>query len=473
MTTIFGRRRAASLFVILALAAGSSGAEVEFFFNTSPSDQTPKLIADIMYSFPLASVGHGTMYISSACRDSSGNDSLIRSCTDKDEEMGVVVSFDVDLQKNTGLYFLAVKRDEFFYGNLDPEKLPETITLEIIDDMDAHFFEKFPFLGTGEYFRRHVEKLQRQTQIAYSQLENLLVELGRLGTNRSNMERLLETRGIEADEFDRGYIWKTAGYLEKNGLSPRGMSRRVVTWGVRFYQGLWSLVYPTTPQEERELIAYINSMAHEDANILSVNCVMPMDKVGEALMGRSPPAAALEGNAPKKSAGSGESPRFVYVPYFVMKRLVKGAFESAVEETNEFDEFIRRPGAYMKFYPQVNVAFDENVPRAPKTYFQNADLIKYYRQYQGRYSNYVTWMIDQLRAQGVRQDSPTLAELRGIQQDLFEEEKRINRLEHEHESSPERDPAMAARIEQMRKDLVDRYEPRVLEIMGATGLTIN
>ena len=49
--------------------------------------------------------------------------------------------------------------------------------------------------------------------------------------------------------------------------------------------------------------------------------------------------------------------------------------------------------------------------------------------------------------------------------------EKINRLKHEYESSPERGPATAARIEQMRNDLVDKHQSRVIEIMGATGLT--
>jgi hypothetical protein len=69
-------------------------------------------------------------------------------------------------------------------------------------------------------------------------------------------------------------------------------------------------------------------------------------------------------------------------------------------------------------------AFDDNVPRVTKPYFRNAGPVKYYRQYQSQYSNYVTWIIDQLQAQGVEKDSPTITELRGIQKDLFEEGKR-------------------------------------------------
>jgi hypothetical protein len=444
--------------LVMGLVPDSLRAEVEFFFNTSPSDP-PKLITRIVQNFPLSSVGHGTMYVSSACRDHGAWDNKIRPCTDADPHHGLVISFDVDLQKNTNYYFLAVSRDEFFYGNLDPSNLPQRITRPIIDRMDAHFYEQFPLLHSEAYFRRHVEKLSEETKQPYDALASVLVELSHAGITDENLDRALSEHGIVLDEYERpvrGKVESAAAYFEKNGISPQGMSRRVVTWAVRFYQGVWGLVYPTSAEEERELIEYVNSLSTEEANILSVNCVMPMDVVGEALTVKQDP----------KAGAATSSPRYVYVPYFVMKRLVKGAFEADVGDVNEFGEFIRRPGTYMKFYPQVEIAFDKDVPRAPKTVFQKGELVGFYESYQSQYANYLDWVIETLLADGVAESSGTVQALREVRRLAYAEETRINKLERDYEGSAKRDPAVAAQIERDRQALLEAFDDEMMRIMG-------
>lgn len=392
------------------------------------------------------------MYISSACRDAGAKDNVIRPCTDRDQDKGLVISFDVDLQKNTGYYFLAVTRDEFFYGNIDKNKLPPKITRAIIDDMDAHFFAKFPLLQSNDYFRNHVEKLHEKTGVDYERLASVLVDIGRQGVTKKNFAKALKDHSIDVESHLEHEIWKLAGYFEKNGISPDGMSRRVVTWAVRYYQGVWGLKYPTTADEELALIDYINSLSKEEANLLNVNCVMPMDIAGGALT--------------RRANGEEPAPRVVYVPYFVMQRIVKGAFESGIDDVNEFGEFIRRPGVHMEFYPQVNIAFDPDVPRAPKSVFQRGELVGFYRRYQGKYANYIDWLVEQLESLGVEPGSETIKELNALRKQIFAQEKEINKLRNEYEGSRVRDPELAQRIERMNIELLNRFDDEVGRIMG-------
>ncbi len=431
------------------LCAHNVEADVEFFFNTSPSDP-PKLITSIAHAFPLASVGHGTLYVSSACRDEGQPSNLIRPCTERDPQHGLVISFDVDLQKNTGHYFLAVTRDEFFYGNLDKDRLPPRITRAIIDDMDAHFFRTLPILSNEAYFKRHVEKLSSDTKLPYDKLADVLVAVSYRGVSKANLRAALKEQGMDPEAYAEHQIWNTAKYFEKNGISPQGMSRRVVTWAVRFYQGVWGFVYPTTQDEELALIEYINSLDQEDANILSVNCVMPLDIAGGALTG----------------SAENEPPRNIYVPYFVLKRIVKGAFEADVEDVNEFGEFIRRPGAHMEFYPQIDIPFDEDVPRAPKSVFQKGELVKYYQRYQSEYANYLDWLVEQLLKVGVEKKADTIAELRELRKEVYAEEVKINKLEAEYEGAGRRDAALKQRIDRLRTELLDRHDDALSRIMG-------
>jgi len=454
----FGKKISVFLCLLSILCAGNASAEVEFFFNSSPSDP-PKLINSIAKSFPLASVGHGTMYVSSACRDSGSEGNLIRPCTALDKDKGLVISFDVDLQKNTGYYFLAVTRDEFLYGGLDKKKLPPRITRAIIDRMDEHFYAKFPLLRGDAYFRRHVEDLAKTTGGSYDDLARVLVDVSRRGVTKKNFEAALKYSGIKIDARWENDIWKLAKYFEKNGISPEGMSRRVVAWAVLFYEAVWGLKYPTTEQEERELITYINSISKEDANILSVNCVMPMDIAGGALTGKASELAP-------SSSGAVEAPRYIFVPYFVMKRLVKGAFETDINDVNEFGEFIRRPGVHMRFYPQVDIAFDADVPRAPKSVFQRGELVGFYRRYQGKYANYIDWLVDQLQGLGVKSDTATVKALQALRKEVFEEEKSLNKLRREYEGAAVRDPELAQKLDRAEVALLAKFRDEVGRIMG-------
>ncbi len=52
-------------------------AQVEFFFITTPS-VLPDTINRLVQTLPLAGVGHGALYVSSACRDESGAKNLFR-----------------------------------------------------------------------------------------------------------------------------------------------------------------------------------------------------------------------------------------------------------------------------------------------------------------------------------------------------------------------------------------------------------
>jgi hypothetical protein len=444
-------RSATTFFLALGLCSGSLQAETEFFFNTSPSDP-PKLINNIARAFPLTSVGHGTLYISSACRDPGGEGNLIRPCTEKDESRGLVISFDVDLQKNTEYYFLAVSRDEFFYGNLDKNNLPPKITRSVVDDMDAYFYARFPLLKSPAYFERHVAELQKKTGVDEKTLRAILTGVSRRGVTRQSLKEVVKESGVDINPDMEQDIWETAKYFEKNGISTEGMSRRVVTWAVLLYGGVWGLTYPTTSDEELSLINYVNSLSKENANLLNVNCVMPLDIAGGVLTG---------GGSDQESA-----PRVAYVPYFVMKRIVKGAFEAKVGDVNEFGEFIRRPGVHMNFYPQVDIDFASNVPRAPKSVFQEGDLVGFYRRYQSKYANYIDWLVEQLKSQGVESDSDTVKELKALREEVFEAEKSINKLKAQYEGSRDRNPELAQEIERLNAKLLDKFDDEIARLVG-------
>ena len=451
-----GTFRTVAAACILAFTLGTASAargEVEFFFNTSPADPAPWM-SRIIYSFPLASVGHGTLYISSACFDAGSETNLILPCTEEDKEKGVVLSFDVDLQKETGYYFLAVTRNQFSTGMFDEENLPEKITREMIDEENEYFYKRFPFLRSEDFFRGRVGKLAKRVGADPDRLYEALVELDRRGVNDRSLAAVLKEKGADVDIGKRPVVFNEAGFMEKKGILPEGMSRRVVTWGVRFYQGVWGLVYPTTSEEELAIIEAVNAASREEANILNVNCVMPLDIIGGSLTTKGP---APEGE---------QKPRFAYVPFFVLERVVKGAFGTGMGDRNEYEEFIRRPGTYMNYYPVIRMDFGERVSRAPKMHFDKPGLIKHYEQYQGKYANYVDWVVDLLLAEGLKEDSDDIRTLRQLREDVFEEEKKINAMQLEYDAARTKDPALKKKIDDDRLAMLAAFQDELSSVIG-------
>jgi hypothetical protein len=87
------------------LLPGLASAEVEFFFNTSPADPAPWL-SRIIYSSPLASVGHKTLYISSACYDAGSQDNLPEKITREmidEEQLALLEAFQDELSSVIGV----------------------------------------------------------------------------------------------------------------------------------------------------------------------------------------------------------------------------------------------------------------------------------------------------------------------------------------------------------------------------------
>lgn len=80
--------------------------------------------------------GHMALYIESATGD---DEKIIRQCREG-EAGGLVLTVDRQLKHQ---FFIATPRREFFYGGLDPENLPKSVTREDIERDLAGFNEKY------------------------------------------------------------------------------------------------------------------------------------------------------------------------------------------------------------------------------------------------------------------------------------------------------------------------------------------
>lgn len=83
--------------------------------------------------------GHTALYIESACPD---DERVVRQCREG-ERGGLVLTVDKQLKD---IFFTAVPRNEFFYGRLDPDALPASVSIEDIKEAFEIFNDKYGFL---------------------------------------------------------------------------------------------------------------------------------------------------------------------------------------------------------------------------------------------------------------------------------------------------------------------------------------
>jgi hypothetical protein len=80
--------------------------------------------------------GHMALYVESACPD---DEKGVRQCREG-ERGGVVLTVDKELNDS---YFIAIPRDEFFYGPLDPRRPPDSVDREDIEKALVHFNDEY------------------------------------------------------------------------------------------------------------------------------------------------------------------------------------------------------------------------------------------------------------------------------------------------------------------------------------------
>ena len=63
----------------------------------------------------------------------------------RDRKRQLIISFDITLQKELNLFFMAVKRSEFFTRLIIKGFLPSKLTKEEIEEMDEELIQKYSF----------------------------------------------------------------------------------------------------------------------------------------------------------------------------------------------------------------------------------------------------------------------------------------------------------------------------------------
>ncbi|MBF0297435.1 MAG: hypothetical protein HQK51_01870 [Oligoflexia bacterium] len=339
---------------------------VEFFFGTHPTS-TSTLKNKILFSNPITGLTHTAVYLSNACYDRSNPEkpNLIKFCLKDDPEKGLVVSFDVYTQAELGLYFMAVSRDEFLYGNYSRYSFPETFADNDIFLMDNYFYQKFPFLVNSTPFNQRLNDLIDsgvEKQIA-EQLLTLLSSQKKI--NLSSLNDILKEMKIKLSLGKKIKAIKLAKDLREDRITVNGMSRRGVSYGLLLYKSMWSIHYPTTSYEEKMIIDYLNSeWNNPKANILTYNCASPLIKVSNDLL-----------NLDKKVSTS------LVLPYPILKNIVKRVFHAPDSMNNIFGEKVRREGAFMKYYPKLQINFDSTTYPFPSTFVHNPNMIRYYKYF--------------------------------------------------------------------------------------------
>ena len=117
------------------LLPASSHARIEIILMGQTRGLRPPPMGDENW-FKGTPFGHMALYVESACRD---DEEVIRQCREG-ERGGLVLTVDKELKD---AYFIAVPRDEFFYGHLDPRRPPASVGREDIEKDLGHFNEEY------------------------------------------------------------------------------------------------------------------------------------------------------------------------------------------------------------------------------------------------------------------------------------------------------------------------------------------
>ena len=130
--------------VVIASVRGADARIEIILMGQARGLRPPPLEGDIR--FKGTPFGHMALYIESATRDP---EAVVRQAREG-ESAGLVLTVDKQLASS---FFTAVPRDEFFYGPLDPARLPSSVTREDIENALSAFnaaYGKLYNSGRGE-----------------------------------------------------------------------------------------------------------------------------------------------------------------------------------------------------------------------------------------------------------------------------------------------------------------------------------
>lgn len=350
----------------------------------------------------MTGLSHTAIYLPLACHDKRNKErpNLIRLCTDGDLEKGLVVSFDFTLQNELNLFFMALKRSEFFYGTYKKGSLPATLSKSDISKMDLDLINKYSYLKDEKNFKKQLNKLAvlgLESSIA-SKIMNKLLDRT---PSKSNLSVILEQLNIKLSLKQRKKILEVANYIFKKKITKSGLSRRSVSWGISYYKSVWSVEYPTTRQEEKLIIDYINSQwRNKKANLVSYNCVTPIMAIARILFGERP-----------------KRPSLVSLPYPLLKKVVSKVFE---------DKRFKRKNSYMKFYPKLETKISEYTYPLPTSFTQEPGMVRFFKKYQGRFNNNINLDLGLINKAEKFKNLGLLKELYKRRDLIFKMEKELN-----------------------------------------------
>ncbi len=350
----------------------------------------------------MTGLSHTAIYIPQACHDNSNREkpNLIRLCNEDDQEQGLVVSFDFTLQKELNLFFMALKKSEFFYGTYKKGSLPSKLSKKDISEMDSLLIEKYSYLKDEEIYEKQKRKLE---DLGLNDFSSYIVldELIERSPSKENLKNILNENDIKLSLINRNKILKIANYVFKKKITKTGLSRRSVSWGISYYKSIWSVTYPTTKIEDKAIIDYINSeWKNKKANLVSYNCVTPIMAISRILFGEKP-----------------KKPSLVSLPYPLLKRIVSKVFK---EKTHQ------RKNSFMSFYPKLETKISKVTYPTPTTFKQAPKMVRFYKKYQGRFNNNINIDLNLLKISTKLKDLKGLEDLYRRKDSLFKMEKALN-----------------------------------------------
>ena len=378
-------------FLLVFLLVSSAHAEIEFFFTSAPTGKG-NLGNKIKFSNPYTGLSHTAIYLSRACQDNSNPErpNLIRFCEKGSE--GLVVSFDITLQKELKLFFMGLKKEEFFYGTYKKEGIPKSLSKKQIEVMDEELIRKYSFLESEDLYKKQIESLQLDS-------DRLIAGLLEKGISKKNLNKLLTDLEIKMSGKEKKAVLKVADYIFKKKITRTGLSRRSVSWGISYYKSTWSVVYPSTRNEEKAIIDYINSeWRNKKANMISYNCVTPIIAISNILFGEKI-----------------KNPPLVSLPYPLMKDIVKKTFQ-------------KKRNSFMKFYPKVKTEIEKNTYPTPTTFVQSPKMVRYFKEYLGPYTNKINFDLGLMKKNNFSRYKKLKRKIYKKRDSLYKKEKALSDL---------------------------------------------
>ena len=387
--------------LILFLSVCSNAFSVEFFFTSSPTGKG-KISNKVKFSNSMTGLSHTAIYLPHACHDKSNNEkpNLIRLCGQDDLEKGLVVSFDFTLQKELNLFFMALKRSEFFYGTYKKGSLPSILSQSDVSKMDSTLINKYSYLLDENNFKKQIKKII-DLGIEIGMASKIIDKLLNKGPSKSNLNLILDQINIKLSLKKRKKILSVANYIFKKKITKRGLSRRSVSWGISYYKSIWSVEYPTTREEEKLIINHINSeWRNKKANLVSYNCVTPIMAISRILFGERP-----------------KRPSLVSLPYPLLKRIVSKVFKKKAHQ---------RKNSFMRFYPKLETKIAKNTYPIPTSFTQDPLMVRFFKDYQGQLTNNINLDLKSLRKIDKLRNLASFKDLQKRRDLIFQMEKDLN-----------------------------------------------